>query len=580
MKVVMTLLVRDEQDIIATNIDYHLAQGIDMIIVTDNLSRDNTPSILQAYEKKGLIKVIQETSDDYSQHKWVTRMARMAYTDYDADWVINNDADEFWFPNNSQENIKQILEEVSSEVFACKSPRINFLPPSSADEKNYFATTMTIREQQSNDTNGQPLAPKTCHRASPNIIVKQGNHHVEIHGERLQPLEIPITIFHFPLRSFSQFENKISKGGAAYERNKELKECIGITWRILYTRYQDNTLNDYYLQQILPQKSIREGLASKKLINDRRLINYIHDNLDFSTLSNTQHLTKMGNRFVKKITNTFSFIKKSKKGEGIITLADENYFQGLLILYHSVQKNYKTPIVCYDIGLTNDQINWIKENLPLLTIKEIPDTKIIQTIKNHKEETKLGTKGKRQWPLWICPFLIQHSPFTKTLWLDCDLVVLRNLDKLFKKLDKGPIFTPENHAPHLTGNKPELYELLPIKREFNEDNALINAGVSGWHLTRDKEILNNYSQAVSKAFENAKIKNAISWHDQGSLIWAILNSDAENRVEKAWKWNLCVKHTLAKELKFTWNEKVFNELRNKVPEANILHWNGKTVPWK
>ena len=96
MKLVMTLLVRDEQDIIRENIEYHLAQGVDFFIATDNRSVDATTNILKEYEARGLLHYIYEGSDDYSQHAWVTRMARMAYKEFGADWVINNDADEFW----------------------------------------------------------------------------------------------------------------------------------------------------------------------------------------------------------------------------------------------------------------------------------------------------------------------------------------------------------------------------------------------------------------------------------------------------------------------------------------------------
>ncbi|HJM57083.1 MAG TPA: hypothetical protein QF446_07130 [Planctomycetota bacterium] len=40
VRLVMTLLVRNEEDILATNIEYHLARGVDFIIATDNLSDD------------------------------------------------------------------------------------------------------------------------------------------------------------------------------------------------------------------------------------------------------------------------------------------------------------------------------------------------------------------------------------------------------------------------------------------------------------------------------------------------------------------------------------------------------------
>ena len=267
------------------------------------------------------------------------------------------------------------------------------------------------------------------------------------------------------------------------------------------------------------------------------------------------------------------------KSEGIITLADNNYFQGLLILYHSVQESYPVPIICYDIGLETEQIIWCKKNLNNLSILPIPDHETIKKIKAYKEKTKLRKKGKRQWPLWICPFLIQHSPFEKTLWLDCDLIILRNLKQLFKKLDAGPVFTPENLAPHVTANKPELYKLLPINQNYQPEYALINAGVSGWHKKRDRLALDDYSNVVRMAFEKEEIKKAISWHDQGALIWAILNNNLENRVQNNWKWNLCVKHTTVNNLKFTWNLKILKEIKEKVPEANILHWNGQPVPW-
>lgn len=291
MHLIMTLLIRDEQDIIQANIDFHLSQGVDMFIVTDNLSTDNTPKILQKYKKRGVLKIINETTDDYSQYKWVTRMAQMAYTDYNADWIINSDADEFWMPDDDTKNIKQILQKVPETDLACKADRINFLPPTDANKESFFVESMLIRERKSYNAIGQPLPPKVCHRGIKEISIRQGNHHVEKDNKRLIPKSLPITILHYPLRSFSQFENKIKKGGAAYKRNTTLDSSIGSTWRDLYQKYKDGKLKDYYLEQIPNKETLSNKLATQELIEDKRLFEYITKNLNYSKLSTTHGKT-------------------------------------------------------------------------------------------------------------------------------------------------------------------------------------------------------------------------------------------------------------------------------------------------
>ena len=45
-KLVMTLLTKNDVDIVRYNIDYHLAHGVDFIIATDTGSTDGTRDIL------------------------------------------------------------------------------------------------------------------------------------------------------------------------------------------------------------------------------------------------------------------------------------------------------------------------------------------------------------------------------------------------------------------------------------------------------------------------------------------------------------------------------------------------------
>ena len=53
MKLVMTLLVRNEADIVDAQIAFHLHAGVDFVIATDNGSDDGTVEILERYERAG-----------------------------------------------------------------------------------------------------------------------------------------------------------------------------------------------------------------------------------------------------------------------------------------------------------------------------------------------------------------------------------------------------------------------------------------------------------------------------------------------------------------------------------------------
>ena len=84
MKLVLTLLCRDEADILENMLRFHLEQGVDWIIATDNGSVDGSLAILQRYERQGRLQLIQEPEHTHDQAVWVTRMARIA-ADHGAD---------------------------------------------------------------------------------------------------------------------------------------------------------------------------------------------------------------------------------------------------------------------------------------------------------------------------------------------------------------------------------------------------------------------------------------------------------------------------------------------------------------
>ena len=273
LKLVMTLLVRDEEDIIESNIEYHLSQGVDFIIAKDNLSVDATPKILKSYERRGLLRYIYEDADDYSQYAWVTRMARMACIEHNADWVINCDADEFWWPMEA-ENLKAAVERVSGHCNVIVAERHNFICV--RDRRSaFFFDDMIFRATCSITARGNRLPAKIAHVASGEVTVRQGNHLVDGLGTQ-HPCRDQVEILHFPVRTAAQFTNKILKGGAAYERNDTLHPGLGWTWRELYRDLKRNgDLEAYLSNHVYDGVRVRELLDEGVLAVDSRLKSYM-----------------------------------------------------------------------------------------------------------------------------------------------------------------------------------------------------------------------------------------------------------------------------------------------------------------
>jgi hypothetical protein len=263
----MTLLVRDEEDILEANLRFHLDRGVDLILVTDNGSVDATPEILRRYERTGRVHVHRELEDTYAQSRWVTTMARMAYEQHDASWVINADADEFWWPKSG--DLKTSLAGVPDAVGIVEARRVNFLPVAGGSE--LFYERMLVREVSSLNSLGRPLPPKVCHRGAAEVVVEQGNHALRSSSWPTLPAPGPLVILHFPVRRFAQLKGKIVKGGGAYERNREVGAEVGATWRSLYALLRRGELRSFYEAELLASKDVAPAVAAGRLVVDRRL---------------------------------------------------------------------------------------------------------------------------------------------------------------------------------------------------------------------------------------------------------------------------------------------------------------------
>ena len=218
MTLVMTLLARDEIDVVDAWLAFHLNAGVDLVIATDNLSQDGTTEVLEEYARSGHVHLIREPGEDLRQDEWVTRMARLAATQYSADWVINSDADEFWWPRGA--SLSQVLAAVPPRYGTVGAFLRVFCPLSGDDD---FAERMTVRFSALAPINDpaslyKPIR-KIIHRGHPEIRLTRGNH--ALVDSPFAPLRgwFPIECFHFPLRSVEQCAHKAKLQGEAFEKH-------------------------------------------------------------------------------------------------------------------------------------------------------------------------------------------------------------------------------------------------------------------------------------------------------------------------------------------------------------------------
>lgn len=268
MKLVMTLLARDEADVIDAWLAFHLNAGADFVVATDNRSVDGTTDVLERYEHEGHLHLIREPGEDLRQNEWVTRMARLAATDFGADWVINSDADEFWWPRGA--SLRDVLEAIPPRYGTVSAFLRVFVPRPDSPERVF--ERMTVRFSALAPINDpaslyKPIR-KVIHRAHPEIQVTRGNH--ALVDSPFAPLRgwFPIEVFHFPLRSLAQCERKARLQRDAWRFIERTPTAYHAR---MFDALADGTISDYYAAQVVTDAEVDEGVGSGRLVVDTRL---------------------------------------------------------------------------------------------------------------------------------------------------------------------------------------------------------------------------------------------------------------------------------------------------------------------
>ena len=214
----MTILVKNEADIIEKNIRFHAKKGVDNFVVMDNNSTDGTREILESLKKEFEITIIDEKGV-YNQAKWMTKLTHIARKKYNPKFLIPNDADEFWWCEGD-------LKEVIPNKAVTTVDRFNFLLYKGLDswDKSEYRVENPIFYRKNTQLSSEKISiiltkisPKVIIKPKGLIWIRGGNHKALhlfnfkdyfTHYDKIKRFE-KIKVFHFPIRSFEQFKKNI-----------------------------------------------------------------------------------------------------------------------------------------------------------------------------------------------------------------------------------------------------------------------------------------------------------------------------------------------------------------------------------
>jgi hypothetical protein len=261
----MTLLVRDEIDLVDSHLDFHLPK-VDLMVVTDNASTDGTLQRLRERESESdKLVVFEQSKHDFQQACWVNVMVAEAIKK-GATWVVNSDVDEFW------------IGDIRAEIEVQQADGVNMIHVHSYFMRPTFMDDITQRNPVLRMVWREPkhrkAFTKVIHATRGFRKVAQGNYRVMMSQtvQRKEGFAEHLRILHYYEQGWSHFKKKYVRGGKAYSGTAMVG--MGSHWidkyRIFEELGEDGLLREYVNNSYVSDdlKVVQEGLVEDTSVRD------------------------------------------------------------------------------------------------------------------------------------------------------------------------------------------------------------------------------------------------------------------------------------------------------------------------
>ncbi|MCG6870797.1 MAG: glycosyltransferase family 2 protein [Gammaproteobacteria bacterium] len=284
MNITSFLQVIDDIEMLIANISYHRTIGVNNFLVADRGTSGEDRDRLMAVAEQENVRVFESDIADtpdrlHALADYRLRAYRRAFEEFDSDWCLFSDLDEFWAPRSG--TLDSIGDAITSDVITV--PRYNAVPKNQPlPDKS--GRMLSHEEMLQQEVFAQPkpqneriflsipdlrwieyaVAPKFMSRVRDVRFVHQGFHGVDCDQEVRRSIATDLALVHFPFTTLEKFSAKVNTIRHHLEQTENSdQKFAAVHWRRWATLSDSDMVAAEYQSQHFPPERLADYRARR-----------------------------------------------------------------------------------------------------------------------------------------------------------------------------------------------------------------------------------------------------------------------------------------------------------------------------